>query len=86
TPSDTTALPSSTKKKKIREKNRRAATKYRNKTKCEVTKLQETEKQLSKKNSILSAHVKELRDEILALKTEILRHGTCKDQVIHGYI
>ncbi|KAH7012561.1 uncharacterized protein B0I36DRAFT_339631, partial [Microdochium trichocladiopsis] len=87
TPSDTTALPSSNKKKKtIREKNRRAATKYRNKTRCEITELQETVTQLSEKNSILSAHVKELRDEILALKMEILRHGICKDQVIQDYI
>ncbi|KXJ84823.1 hypothetical protein Micbo1qcDRAFT_112732, partial [Microdochium bolleyi] len=80
------ALPSRNKKKTIREKNRRAATKYRNKTKCEITKLRETEKQLSKKNNILNAHVKELRDTTLVLKTEILRHGTCKDQVIHDYI
>ncbi|KAK1996467.1 hypothetical protein LX36DRAFT_712385 [Colletotrichum falcatum] len=78
--------PSSNKKTTIREKNRRAATKYRNKTKCENAEFQETEKQLSEKNSILSAHVKELRDEILPLKTEILRHGICKGQVIYDYI
>ncbi|KXJ84923.1 hypothetical protein Micbo1qcDRAFT_169828, partial [Microdochium bolleyi] len=51
TRSDTRAPRSSNKKKTIREKNRRAATKYRNKTKREITELQEIEKQLSEKNS-----------------------------------
>ncbi|KAH7009282.1 uncharacterized protein B0I36DRAFT_370473 [Microdochium trichocladiopsis] len=87
TPSDTTALPSSNKKKKtIREKNRMAATKYRDKTKCEITELVKTEQWLSEKNSALKAHVKYLCDEILALKTEILRHGTCESQLIQDYI
>ncbi|KAH7007964.1 uncharacterized protein B0I36DRAFT_404448 [Microdochium trichocladiopsis] len=86
TPSNRTAVPSSNKKKTIREKNRSAATKYRNKMKCETTELQETEKQLSEKNSTLSAHVQELRDEILALKMEILRHSTCNDQGIQAFI
>ncbi|KDN70750.1 hypothetical protein CSUB01_10472 [Colletotrichum sublineola] len=79
-------LQSSDKKTIIRKKNRRAATKYRNKTKCEIAEFQETEKRLSEKNSILSAHVKELRNEILPLKTEILQHGICKDQVFYDYI
>ncbi|KAH7016101.1 uncharacterized protein B0I36DRAFT_435937 [Microdochium trichocladiopsis] len=86
TPSDTTALPSSNKKKTIREKNRMAATKYRDKTKCEITELVKTEQWLSEKNSALKAHVKYLCDEILALKTEILRHGTCESQLIQDYI
>ncbi|KAH7012597.1 uncharacterized protein B0I36DRAFT_369742 [Microdochium trichocladiopsis] len=86
TPSNRTAVPSSNKKKMIREKNRSAATKYRNRMKCEIKELQETEKQLSEKNSTLSAHVQELRDEILALKMEILRHSTCNDQGIQAFI
>jgi len=84
----TSAAPSNTrtKKKTIREKNRTAATKYRNKTKKGIEELQEMESQLSEKNRILSGHVECLRNEILALKTEILRHGTCESPLIQEYI
>ncbi|KAH7016358.1 uncharacterized protein B0I36DRAFT_337466 [Microdochium trichocladiopsis] len=83
---DTTALPGSNKKMTIREKNRTAAAKCRNKKKCEIAELQETAKQLSEKNSTQSAYVKYLRDEILALNMEILRHGTCESHLIQDYI
>ncbi|KAH7024396.1 uncharacterized protein B0I36DRAFT_366345 [Microdochium trichocladiopsis] len=74
------------KKRRVREKNRTAAAKYRSKTKGEVAELEETEQQLAQKNCILSAHVEYLRYEILALKTEILRHGACESRLIRGYI
>lgn len=77
---------SNKRKRTIREKNRTAATKYRNKTKRSITELQETEHQLSEKHNILSAHVECLRNEILSLKTEILRHGTCESKLIQEYI
>ncbi|KXJ84997.1 hypothetical protein Micbo1qcDRAFT_113207, partial [Microdochium bolleyi] len=73
-------------KRVMREKNRIAATKYRNKTKEGISELQEAEAQLSKKNSILRAHVECLRNEILSLKTEVLRHGTCDSPLITEYI
>ncbi|KAH7029620.1 uncharacterized protein B0I36DRAFT_364138 [Microdochium trichocladiopsis] len=74
------------KKNTRREKNRRAATKYRNKTKKGIEELREIERQLSEKNRTLSAHVDCLRNEILSLKTEILRHGTCESPLVHEYI
>jgi len=85
--SDAVPVAGSNKRKRaIREKNRTAATKYRNKTKRRIAELQETEHQLSEKNSILGGHVECLRNEILALKTEILRHGTCQSKLIQEYI
>lgn len=85
--SDAVPVAGSNKRKRtIREKNRTAATKYRNKTKRSITELQETEHQLSEKHNILSAHVECLRNEILSLKTEILRHGTCESKLIQEYI
>ncbi|KAJ1327477.1 cyclic AMP-dependent transcription factor ATF-4 [Microdochium nivale] len=84
--STTTASTTRGLKKTIREKNRTAATKYRNKTRKRIEELQEAEALLSEKHRILSAHVEDLRNEILSLKTEVLRHGTCDSPLISEYI
>ncbi|KXJ84901.1 hypothetical protein Micbo1qcDRAFT_210353 [Microdochium bolleyi] len=49
-------------------------------------KLREKESQLSEKNNILRADVDHLRNEILSLKTEIMRHGTYESPPIQEYI
>ncbi|KAH7033532.1 uncharacterized protein B0I36DRAFT_348577 [Microdochium trichocladiopsis] len=75
-----------TKRKTLREKNRAAATKYRNKTRHDMMELQESERELAQKNKVLRTYIECLRNEILSLKTEVLRHGSCESQMIQEYI
>ncbi|KAI1366759.1 hypothetical protein F5Y08DRAFT_118335 [Xylaria arbuscula] len=69
-----------------RERNRVAARKCRQKAKQNFTSLQRREKELSQKNKALHNHVGGLRDEILDLKNEILKHSGCNSSVIQNYI
>ncbi|KAI0523789.1 hypothetical protein F5B22DRAFT_417363 [Xylaria bambusicola] len=72
--------------KEHRERNRVAARKCRQKAKQNFVGLQRREKELSQKNKALHSHVGCLRDEILDLKNEILRHSGCNSSVIQNYI
>lgn len=69
-----------------RERNRIAAHKCRQKNKQSVQELQQQERDLAEKNKVLAAHVGHLKDEVLGLKTEILNHGNCDDELIQNYI
>ncbi|KAJ3575484.1 hypothetical protein NPX13_g4017 [Xylaria arbuscula] len=80
------SAPGMTDLKQHRERNRVAARKCRQKAKQNFTSLQRREKELSQKNKALHNHVGGLRDEILDLKNEILRHSGCNSSVIQNYI
>lgn len=69
-----------------RQRNRRAATKCREKTKAAVVQLEATEKAVSLEHMELSKTVTELRGEVLALKNQLLLHGTCDCDVIQKYL
>ncbi|KAK7752616.1 hypothetical protein SLS62_005385 [Diatrype stigma] len=69
-----------------RERNRIAAHKCRQKNKQTIQELQQQEHDLAEKNRVLAAHVDHLKDEVLVLKSEILNHGNCEDELIQNYI
>ncbi|KAI1311414.1 hypothetical protein F5Y03DRAFT_306650 [Xylaria venustula] len=69
-----------------RERNRVAARKCRQKAKRNFNGLQRREKELNEQNKMLLRHVGCLRDEVLELKNEILRHSACNSSVIQDYI
>ncbi|KAK8013456.1 hypothetical protein PG991_009049 [Apiospora marii] len=69
-----------------REKNRIAASKCRRKKKDEEHVLEERRRMLHIQNAILVESVASLRAEVLSLKHEVLRHGTCDFQPINSYI
>lgn len=69
-----------------RERNRTAATKCRAKTKVVEARLEATERTMWEENTQLAAQVVGLREEVLALKTELLRHGYCDCELIQRYI
>ncbi|KAF2972121.1 hypothetical protein GQX73_g1421 [Xylaria multiplex] len=71
-------------KKRIR--NRLAAAKCRRKAKRGVDELQQKERDLLRENKMLSAQAGLLREEVLLLKTEILRHNECDNDYIRQYI
>ncbi|KAK7924352.1 hypothetical protein PG985_006406 [Apiospora marii] len=69
-----------------REKNRIAASKCRRKKKDEERVLEDRRRMLQVQNAILVDSATSLRAEVLSLKHEILRHGTCDFQPINSYI
>ncbi|KAK8088391.1 hypothetical protein PG997_003352 [Apiospora hydei] len=69
-----------------REKNRIAASKCRRKKKDEERILEDRRRMLQVQNAILVDSATSLRAEVLQLKHEILRHGTCDFQPINSYI
>ncbi|KAI1414750.1 hypothetical protein F5Y13DRAFT_158251 [Hypoxylon sp. FL1857] len=75
-----------TKSRRNRERNRVAAHKCRQKAKQSMSELQTRERELSQQNRMLQEHAGSLRDEILDLKNEILRHSDCNSDVIQNYI
>ena len=70
--------------KKLR--NRRAAKKYREKTKTYQGSLAKQLAQLEGRRSVLSNQVKSLHAEVLALKQDILLHGECGSAIIDAFI
>ncbi|KAI0889759.1 uncharacterized protein GGS22DRAFT_149091, partial [Annulohypoxylon maeteangense] len=74
------------KNRRNRERNRVAAHKCRQKAKQSMTDLQARERELSQQNRLLQEHAGSLRDEILDLKNEILRHSECNSDIIQNYI
>lgn len=75
-----------TKTRRNRERNRVAAHKCRQKAKQSMSDLQTRERELSQQNRMLQEHAGCLRDEILDLKNEILRHSDCNSDIIQNYI
>ncbi|KAI0805334.1 hypothetical protein GGR55DRAFT_290600 [Xylaria sp. FL0064] len=83
--SPTTPKESPTSQKK-RNRNRLAAAKCRKKAKRGVDELQQRERDLLRENKMLSAQAGLLREEVLQLKAEILRHNECDNDFISQYI
>ncbi|KAI1418771.1 hypothetical protein F5Y12DRAFT_789603 [Xylaria sp. FL1777] len=71
---------------KKRNRNRLAAAKCRRKAKRGVDELQQRERDLLRENKMLNAQACLLREEVLQLKTEILRHNKCDNDYISQYI
>ncbi|KAI1349834.1 hypothetical protein F5Y01DRAFT_168258 [Xylaria sp. FL0043] len=71
---------------KKRTRNRLAAAKCRKKAKRGVDELQQRERDLLRENKMLSAQAGLLREEVLQLKAEILRHNECDNDSISQYI
>ncbi|KAJ8131726.1 hypothetical protein O1611_g1899 [Lasiodiplodia mahajangana] len=69
-----------------RHRNRLAAARCRKKAKRGVDELQQRERDLLRENKMLSAEAGLLREEILQLKYEILRHSECDNDCIRQYI
>ncbi|PSR85704.1 hypothetical protein BD289DRAFT_482601 [Coniella lustricola] len=69
-----------------RQRNRLAATKCRAKSRAAVAELEATERGMRYHNTKLSATAMELKDEVLALKNEVLRHGNCDCVHIKEYL
>ncbi|KAI0103823.1 hypothetical protein GGR51DRAFT_243029 [Nemania sp. FL0031] len=69
-----------------RNRNRLAAAKCRKKAKQGVDELQQRERDLLRENKMLNAEASILREEVLQLKCEILRHSACDNHYIRQYI
>ncbi|KAK6189215.1 phosphatidylinositol-4- kinase [Pestalotiopsis sp. IQ-011] len=69
-----------------KEKNRIAASKCRKKKKVEEGHMEERRRSLQAENAMLQESAAALRDEVLFLKNEVLRHGTCDFAPIQNYI
>jgi len=69
-----------------RKRNRIAAVKCRLKKKIQVSRLAEDERKAEEENAYLSSQVSELKEEVLSLKSEILRHAQCDCPLIDAYI
>jgi hypothetical protein len=69
-----------------RERNRIAASKCRRKKRLEEKDMEEMRRSLELHNAILQDTASNLREEVLSLKNEILRHGTCDFPPIQNYV
>lgn len=69
-----------------RARNRVAANKFRKKSKAAVAELEAVERGLSTQHEQLSMMVRDLREEVLGLKNELLMHGNCDCAMIHQYL
>lgn len=72
--------------KKVRERNKRAATKVRLKQRETEKNLASAEKGLQQANQRLADCVKELNNQVHGLKMQLLQHGTCDCALIQEYI
>ncbi|OTA94553.1 hypothetical protein M434DRAFT_29839 [Hypoxylon sp. CO27-5] len=75
-----------TKTSSERERNRMAAAKCRKKAKLSQCELQERERALAQQNRSLLASISELKEEVLYLRHEILKHNACNSELINEYI
>ncbi|RBR20064.1 uncharacterized protein FIESC28_05343 [Fusarium coffeatum] len=73
-------------RKKLRERNRRAAIKVRTKKKVQEENLETAERDMEMRHRELSASVKGLTDEIHHLKMQLLQHVGCDCALIQEYI
>ena len=69
-----------------RARNRAAATKCRAKNKRAMNALEESSRIITEQRELLSITAASLKNEVLALKTELLRHGDCDCVLIQTYI
>ncbi|KKY36559.1 putative transcription factor atf21 [Diaporthe ampelina] len=69
-----------------RARNREAANRCRAKGKVAVAELEATERAMSTEHEALARTARSLRDEVLALKNQLLMHGNCDDDVIQQYL
>ncbi|KAH8754869.1 hypothetical protein F5883DRAFT_650346 [Diaporthe sp. PMI_573] len=67
-------------------RNSMAARKCRAKTKAAVADLEATEKAMCTEHYRLSTTVTGLREEVLMLKNELLKHGNCDCEIIQQYL
>ncbi|KAL5614154.1 hypothetical protein FOVSG1_003217 [Fusarium oxysporum f. sp. vasinfectum] len=72
--------------KKVRERNKRAATKVRLKQRETEKNLESAEKDLQQANHRLTECAKELTHQVHDLKMQLLEHGTCDCVLIQEYI
>ncbi|KAJ4415495.1 hypothetical protein N0V82_007297 [Gnomoniopsis sp. IMI 355080] len=72
--------------KSQRLRSRGAAIKCREKTKAAMAQLEATERAASLEHMELSKTVADLREEVLALKNQLLLHGNCNCDVIQQYL
>ncbi|KAI1201219.1 hypothetical protein F5X97DRAFT_320586 [Nemania serpens] len=72
--------------RKKRTRNRLAAARCRKKAKRGVDELQQRERDLLRENKMLGAEAYLLREELLLLKCEVLRHSACDNDYIRHYI
>lgn len=69
-----------------RERNRMAASKCRKKQKVANDELQKKERIMNQQHSCLVARRASLESEMICLKNELLRHGTCNNEPISDYL
>ena len=74
------------KRERFLKRNRVAASKCRQKKKEYINGLEERARDLTSKRNHLMAYVASLKDEILALKTEMLKHSDCNCVAIQEYL
>ena len=67
-------------------RSRVAANKCRAKTKQAMADLESTERAMSSAHQELSVTARDLRNEVLQLKTALLAHGNCDDSLIQQYL
>ncbi|KAF5624306.1 hypothetical protein F25303_11555 [Fusarium sp. NRRL 25303] len=72
--------------KKVRERNKRAATKVRLKQRETEKNLASAEKEMQQANQRLTECAKELTNQVHDLKMQLLQHGTCDCVLIQEYI
>ncbi|KAJ9419185.1 hypothetical protein FOXG_22440 [Fusarium oxysporum f. sp. lycopersici 4287] len=71
---------------KVRERNRRAAAKCRDRKKDQANELTSRMEELQDRHRLLSSCYSDLQQEVSQLKFEILRHGECECTLIQQYI
>ncbi|CAG8443566.1 4121_t:CDS:2 [Diversispora eburnea] len=74
------------KRRKFLERNRIAASKCRQKKKAAMEDLMSKSDSLETDNNLLKTRVNELREELLSLKDQLLRHENCSCNIIQEYI
>lgn len=83
---ESTALPRSERNKPLRVRNRMAARRCRKKTKQHEIDLINNKKKVTQERKYLDACVTALQNEVLALRGQILQHGSCDCEMLRGYI
>ena len=74
------------KRERFLKRNRVAASKCRQKKKEYINNLEERARELTSTRNHLMAYVASLKDEIIALKTEMLKHSDCNCVAIREYL
>lgn len=83
---DVDGLPKDPRRRRILERNRHAATKCRLRKRDEAAALESRERGIAKQNRDLNNEYNTLTKEINGLKSELLRHSRCEDDLIQKYI